>query len=331
MIIRVCDNCKDKPYTRNTQTKKCPRCGSSMYLESVDSEELIGKACLDDIVDNGNSREKEKKGVPEKKDADDIVSSRYSPEPMFKVEAPPYLRGAIKGIVTEYSCTQTENSGYKRNIIEKIAQYFLYGQSMEDVLHRFTLKITDEFGDSDCDVNVNIHGSIGYGAGITNNSTIMAEGKYANGVFWASQLYKVSSHNRSEIRIKKQATSLIVTMLIIAAVIGLIAALGRNSQNTNNAGVGALLFIAAAAIIALLISLRNSIVRRRNRRYQGGISRFFTNAILVAIVGILLVVFISSGAFTAMLTQAKSVLSALIAPVLTLAAIIYCLYRLIKG
>ena len=239
MVVKYCKNCVGKPYTSDLQLEKCPRCGRTLCIESIDDIDLEDRqqivipnrsTDLDEIKDTSSANEifddsdldSASPKIPIKKQRIPQVSV-YQPY----AEKHEYLpEEVIHGRVAQYSSTGKEDGNYRRLLITKIIDAVAYHQRIEDVLHRFNVRVEngkDAMGYSQyADIPVNVHGTIASGSQISDNAEVEVEGKYRNGVLMASKVSVVNNGYHSQIKFQRSISAIVYGVLVAVAAIALV-------------------------------------------------------------------------------------------------------------
>lgn len=129
---------------------------------------------------------------------------------------------SVVGKLTRYSKAD-EDSGYKRLFIGKIIDAIFYKQRMEDVLHRFTVRVDcgkDALGHNEFkDIPVNVHGVIASGLQLDENCDVEVKGKYKNNVLMASEINVLNSGFKSKVHFQHSRGAIAYGILAIIALI----------------------------------------------------------------------------------------------------------------
>ena len=324
MIIKYCPKCAGRPYTIDSTQEKCPKCRTKLQLESAEEEELEDRACFDELV------------PPKADPADELIeqldddgTGNYEPGAS---EPAPEKCGILRGRVSNYSCTTTDGSGYRRLGITKLWQLLALGQSTEDVLHRFTL--WTQCGDEQIPITVNIHGSASTGASIRDNTELLVEGKMHGGIFYARKLSAVHNSTLSPINFQKNFSTIkgfMMAMVIAALALFVICNYGISSIWEWIKVTAIVFLVLSLAYIVLSVTKIGIVLRLIGNSNKG----FPWKTILV--VSMFLAVFAVGGLFNNLGYATGASISALInalKPVLltglVLCVILYLLYRIIK-
>ena len=237
------------------QADKCPRCKSTLRIESCEEYELESRPEIsmpavpsDDTYEKPHespynhsaygkkkkdSRADENKGeydepkvpvaqpkntVPEKKSNEGIFTRNAG-----DVKSYAAARGDtfISGRVSQYSSTGKEDGSYRRLFPVKLYQAVVYRQRLEDVLHRFTVRVVtgkDSLGYEDyTDIPVNVHGTIAGGLQITDNSEVEVRGRFCDGVLMAYDIRMINNGSRSKVGFQRNIRA--ITIGIVAAIL----------------------------------------------------------------------------------------------------------------
>ncbi len=248
MLIKYCNNCNDNPYTTKVEMTVCPICSSTLRIESADEESLRNRPTLPDSperrfedshfnftpVATPTNKEKEGLYVPPAKGNGTIVKS-------FEKDKNSYVEiktnsETICGKVSQYSSTGKEDGEYRRLLPVKIYQALVYRQRLEDVLHRFTVRVEhgkDALGYQQyTDIPVNVHGTISGGLQLTDNSVVEVHGKYnKDGVLMADSICVINNGHESKIGFQRSVKA--ITYGILTAVMLLFVCFVAATSNGN--------------------------------------------------------------------------------------------------
>lgn len=233
MIVKYCNKCAGKPYTTNVDIMSCPICLSTLRIESVDDFSLEERPMLPDTCeDNQNDYNTQKRFEPTKTDEEKNlhlpIKERKAKTEVVEREKNSYKNGGfapknfapdecIRGRVAQYSSTGKEDGEYRRLLPIKIYQAIVYRQRLEDVLHRFTVRVEqgeDALGYQNyTDVPVNVHGTISGGLQIVDNAEVEVCGKYKNGVLMADSIYVINNGYRSKVSFQHDAKTIMYGIL----------------------------------------------------------------------------------------------------------------------
>lgn len=231
MTIRFCEHCAGNPYTDDVSVLECPECGAALSICFADEAELQGRRMLvfsseeskgdADIVyyndDNelfAPEEEKGSLGIPvadtEKRDVFTVTPDNV-----------------IKGKILQYSSSGREDGQYRRLLPVKLYQAIVYHQRLEDVLHRFAVRIE---GEKDAlgyggytDIPVNVHGTISGGLQLTDNAEVEVRGKYLNGVLMAQEINLINNGYKSKVGFQRNVgltVSLVTIGLLLIGMLG---------------------------------------------------------------------------------------------------------------
>ena len=307
MLIKYCTQCKGNRYTRNLDTERCPYCNTALGIKSVDESELLD---YEEFFGSDNNNEpandepsyaesnvdlpivpyKDNGIIPAGDSATECARFSVSSQSgSMKRKGNSYIRGRVM----QYSNTQQENSNYRRYLHQKIYDAIVYRQRMEDVLHRFHVRIDqgpDAFGSTSYDdVPVNVHGTIAGGTTIATNEEVEVEGQYRNGVLMASKINVINNGCSSEIKFQRSVRTIVYGILAVVAVIAMIVFVAQNGggffANIKSFLLTWLAFAVAAAVLYFVIFF--SKIGFMARLASGKRSRF-------PFVGILFVSFVAS-------------------------------------
>lgn len=238
MVVKYCEHCPGRPYTADLQMNNCPKCGKVLGIESADEadlEERIQMAVPEKPVspknefkddygydkpmpreNNEEHNERSSGNLPEQKRGSTKLSV-LSEKPSTGTFVPD---NCIRGRVAQYSSSGKEDGQYRRLFPVKIYQALVYRQRLEDVLHRFTVRVEqgeDALGyQKYTDIPVNVHGTIAGGLQITDNAEVEVHGKYHNGILMADSVYVINNGYESKIGFQHSVKA--ITFGILAAV-----------------------------------------------------------------------------------------------------------------
>lgn len=109
----------------------------------------------------------------------------------------------IRGKISQYSSSGKEDGTYRRLLPVKLYEAIVYKQRLEDVLHRFTVRVDhgeDALGyQKYTDIPVNVHGTISGGLQLVDNAEVAVHGKYKNGVLMADSIYVINNGYESKV------------------------------------------------------------------------------------------------------------------------------------
>lgn len=189
----------------------------------------------DPIYGTGDKQSNPKTDIAPKSEASDRLIP-FSPSEMSDADTHDVLHSnKLSGKVSQYSCTGKEDGNYRRLLITKIIDAVVYHQRLEDVLHRFNVRVEngkDVMGYSQySDIPVNVHGTIASGMQITDNAEVEVEGKYRNGVLMASKVSVVNNGYHSQIKFQRSVSAIIYGVLAVVAAIALIVFVANTDGN----------------------------------------------------------------------------------------------------
>ena len=143
------------------------------------------------------------------------------------------LPTTIRGKITQYSSTGKEDGEYRRLFPVKVYQAIVYRQRLEDVLHRFTVKVErkeDMMGYQDyIGVPVNVHGTISGGLQLVDNAEVEVHGKYSNGVLMADSIYVISNGYKNKVGFQRSIRA-ITNGILIGIILAIICYVGAVSD-----------------------------------------------------------------------------------------------------
>ena len=237
MIIKYCPECIGFPYTKNMSMDTCPTCGSDLETEIVSKESFLKKReklgeykDIYDLSDNTSTVDTDDyqfgDGMESNQNYNDdsdlptlIETSDLAIHKANRVEGV-NNGNIIRGRVINYKCSSDEGGQYKRFFIQKLIDFFLYGQKMNDVLHRFCVHVgqSDELGYTySKDIPVNVYGSVSSGLSLSDNCEVEVKGRYNNNhVFMARDVQVTNYGSGTKINFKHdpKAVADFVFMLI---------------------------------------------------------------------------------------------------------------------
>ena len=253
MLIKYCDRCTGKPYTDNLGIEKCPKCNIALRIESCEEYDLenrpelyipesVGNTPHDDhdfsSVDNDSIPVPVPETKPEKKQKkagsvipfDALEKRRASSSGISSADT------FIRGRVYQYSSSGKEDGSYRRLLPKKFYQALIYRQRLEDVIHRFVVKIDtgkDAAGYGDPDfVPVNVHGTIAGGLQLTDNEEVEVKGRYdKNGVLMAYDIRIVSNGHRSKVSFQHDVRA--ITIGIVLSILAIVICFFGSSSVVN--------------------------------------------------------------------------------------------------
>lgn len=272
MMVKYCNKCSGHPYTEDFSVSNCPVCNSELLFEMVSTESIANRPKLSPVKFNVATHEKtvfpvsskssggfKQSGdnglfpvrpTQEQKEAGtntaNLVSTTNSSSVPSTISVGGNNQGSVApdarsggtvftGKVSQYSCTGKEDGNYRRLLITKIIDAVVYHQRLEDVLHRFNVRVEngkDAMGYSQySDIPVNVHGTIASGMQITDNAEVEVEGKYRNGVLMASKVSVVNNGFNSQIKFQRSVSAIIYGVLAVVAAIALIVFVANTDGN----------------------------------------------------------------------------------------------------
>lgn len=290
MIIKYCNNCVGKPYTTEFDISVCPKCGTPLSVESVSEDTLQNRPKLgvagsapkpfDPFNQNGKGSNTDNKGSnnnynPFATPAD--TCNEQPPSATPDVAPTPFgytpVSGSapvsdsnktianknvttVRGRISQYSSTGNEDGNYRRLFFIRWYQAIVYRQRLEDVLHRFTVRV-DDSGDGlgyqgYRDVPVNVHGTISGGLQLADNMEVEVSGKYDKGVLMASSINVVNNGCKSKVTFQRSIKAITYGILFGILLI-LLCVLGANSTQGFWQGIGS--FLKTWAVFAAILSV----------------------------------------------------------------------------
>lgn len=231
MIIKYCKNCLGEPYTKRLDIDVCPMCGNELKMISVDETELalrdeFEQSALEfsrkELLSENDEGDKNLFELDSEKTENKLLPNisfyKHTTLPDKGTLNEPYVVGKL----TRYSKAD-EDSGYKRLFIGKIIDAIFYKQRMEDVLHRFTVRVDcgkDALGHNEFkDIPVNVHGVIASGLQLDENCDVEVKGKYKNNVLMASEINVLNSGFKSKVHFQHSRGAIAYGILAIIALI----------------------------------------------------------------------------------------------------------------
>lgn len=287
LIIKYCPECSGRPYTQHLDTVNCPICGAVLASEFVNDDELNNRSQLPDKTPASNTSFNDADAFffgneefdgntsndnsnlfgdpfPDNKDIKPFNSSPPSAEvqPAATLQPPiisksngknTSMEKVIRGKVASYSSTGKEDGSYRRLFLPKLFDALIYHQRLEDVLHRFTVRVdsgsdTMGFGNY-VDVPVNVHGTIAGGMQITDNCEVEVKGKYKNHVLMAQSIDIINNGYKSRVKFQHSIKAIFYSILfLIAAAVTVYFAASSNGNFLNELKY----FMITWAIIAVI-------------------------------------------------------------------------------
>ena len=253
MLVKYCPKCHGKPYTDNLDIQCCPLCNTTLCIESVDDSAVADRRMLP-VSESYNSEPSfDSENLPAEKDASNTHKKAKGYVPVVPVKRNKTMESSsrnnnhyrvrnntssektICGKVSQYSSTGKEDGAYRRLFVVKIIDAIIYHQRIEDVLHRFNVRVDngkDDMGYSQfSDIPVNVHGTIATGMPITENSEVEVKGKYRNGVLMASKVNIVNNGCVSEIKFQHSIAAIVYGALALLAAVAVIVFAANSDGN----------------------------------------------------------------------------------------------------
>ena len=148
------------------------------------------------------------------------------------------LGTTIRGRISQYSSTGSEDGNYRRLLVQRIYDAIVYKQRFENLLHRFTVRVeggTDAFGNQEYfDVPVNVHGTIAGGMQLADNNEVEVTGTYRGGTLMAREVTIIANGYRTPVQFQR-AVGLIA--LSIAALVALIFGIYVAVDSSNGGSI----------------------------------------------------------------------------------------------
>lgn len=252
MLVKYCEHCDGRPYTTDLQLSSCPKCGKMLGIESADDIDLEERPQI--IVPTrtklDGSPEDNEEVLPrdykdEETDLDEYYSNKLPTEKQKQARSAVHSDFTksdafepgenIRGRVAQYSSTGREDGAYRRLLPVKFYQVIVYRQRLEDVLHRFIVRVEhgkDAMGYSQYfDIPVNVHGTIASGMQITDNAEVEVEGKYRNGVLMASKVSVVNNGYYSRVKFQRSVAAIFYGILTAVAIMALLVFVANTDGN----------------------------------------------------------------------------------------------------
>ena len=165
----------------------------------------------------------------------------------------------IRGKVTHYSNSEHEGGHYKRLLFQRIIDALVYGQRIEDLVHRFVVRVstgTDAYGNETyTDIPVNVHGTISSGAQLCDNIDVEVIGKYrkSNGTLMAKKIHMLNSGGRSMVSFQHSPKAILYGVLaIIALILLVIVGFSSNGGFFQNIGSFFKTWLGTAVVLTVL-------------------------------------------------------------------------------
>lgn len=344
MIVKYCSKCAGKPYTTDMDMEKCPRCGSTLGIKTVqedeleDCEEFSGTSSNYDrdnendldigYANSGDIEEKRQKDI-----SIDAMRSRTSYGRRSVVHSGDSV---LRGKIAQYSSSGKEDGNYHRLFFVKLFDAIIYHQRFEDVLHRFKVRVSgssDVFGNTEYkDVWVNAHGTLSGGVQIAENSDVEVYGKYKNGVFMARKINVIDNGYTTPINFQHSAKAVLYGILAIFAAIFLIY-IGTSSEGGFFQNIGSFLkiwLISAVVVTILYFIAIFSKIGIMARMATGKPRKFPWIGVLLISLVIALIIFNSAGIGASVGSALSGILSSAIS-VIVLLIVLFIVFKLILG
>jgi hypothetical protein len=240
MIIKYCPNCSGRPYTKDFLMRSCPYCNADLQSEMVNEDILLNREemkCNNQDLDFPHETKDQPDEVHlENRYNSDKIPSTYLKKDSKVLDATRESSGfsvnsheistTVTGKISQYSSTGREDGAYRRLLPVKIYQALVYRQRLEDVLHRFTVRVEhneDMLGHQNyTDVPVNVHGTISGGLQLVDNAEVEVHGKYNNGVLMADSIHIINNGHKSKVGFQRSVKAItygILSALMLAFVI----------------------------------------------------------------------------------------------------------------
>lgn len=285
MIIKFCNNCEGRPYTSDLSKTTCPVCGADLQAEFADDASLSRRAMLQEKkksstscgnpfsesafqsgnqhFDPFNETQHREKGTTDHHIVP-FTSAEIYPVDQNKAEFKQstnnkYFSGSmtICGRVSQYSSSGKEDGEYRRLLPVKIYQALVYKQRLEDVLHRFTVRVEqgeDALGYQNyTDIPVNVHGTISGGLQIVDNAEVRVHGKYCKGVLMADSIYIINNGHESKVGLQHSVKA-ITYGILFAVMLAFICFVAVSTDGNFFANIKSFckVWLVIAAIITVL-------------------------------------------------------------------------------
>lgn len=364
MIIKYCPECIGRPYTTHLDTVNCPVCGAVLASEFVGEDELYTRSKLPESYptdensfgdtsafpsDNEDSYEANDDNNPfvNPFSGNDIkpfnsnppsaeVNSAVYQQPVVPKSEKSNMEKVIRGKVASYSSTGKEDGSYRRLLPSKILDALVYHQRLEDVLHRFTVRVD---GGSDLmgfgnyvDVPVNVHGTIAGGMQITDNCEVEVKGKYKNHVLMAQSIDIINNGYKSRVKFQHSVKAVFYSILfLIAAVVAIYFAATSDGNFLNELKYFMITWAVIAAITIVLYIIISFSKLGLLARFASGKSKRFPLLGILVLSFIATVIFIKCiGGVAGLGNLFSNLLIALLPLVILIAGVIILFKAIIK-
>lgn len=237
--------------------------------------------------------------------------------------------GTICGRVFSYSNTEIEGGNYRRLPFSKVADALFYGQRMDDLLHRFTVRAEDGASRANpySDVMVNVHGVVAGGMRIADNETVEVSGRYRDGILMAKKIDVITGGGRTTVRFQR-SVSAIVYAIIVAVIAAFAIYIGIEHGDVLAGNI--VPFLTTWLICAVLLGgLYVGVLTK-----MGPLAQYFAvKHGKVPIVGVLLVslllalILLNSFGIGATVGSALEALAAAVIPIVVVGAVIVMIFK----
>lgn len=355
MVVKYCEHCFGRPYTTDLQVDKCPKCGKSLGIESADESELEDRAQL--VVPQSSSSSYEdynydtssKEYSQKDNEYDDSDYSDNLPAPengnkditVFRERTHAHSSFVpekyVRGRVAQYSSSGKEDGTYRRLLPVKIYQAIVYRQRLEDVLHRFTVRVEqgeDALGyQKYTDVPVNVHGTIASGMQIINNAEVKVHGKYHNGVLMADSIYIINNNYESKVGFQRSVKAIAYAILsaVMLAFICFVAVNSNGGFFANIKEFCTVWLVMAAIITVLYLVLSFTRFGILTRLFSRGRRSFPLVGILLLSLALAFLFVNAFGSFAGFGSYLSGWLNAVIPLVITVVVLFFIIKAMIVG
>lgn len=244
-----------------------------------------------------------------------------------------FNQNTIRGKVAQYSSSGTEDGEYRRFLPQKIYQAIVYRQRLEDVLHRFTVRVDrgeDSLGYQQYnDIPVNVHGTIAGGLQIIDNAEVQVSGKYRDGVLMADEIYIINNGYKSKVSFQRSVRAIVYGVLsaIMFLFVCFVAATSDGNFFANIKEFCTVWFVITAILTVLYLITRLTPIGILSRMYS---KKKPTFPIFVIILISLALAFLFVSAFGSF-TGFGSYLSGWIYSIVPIVIIVIALFFVIKS
>lgn len=264
------------------------------------------------------------------------IASQARREPSAE-HSSPHVGSTIRGRVANYSNSESEPGMYRRLFFQRVGDALLYGQRFEDLIHRFTVRVSDDdFGGGDyIDVPVNVHGTISGGIQLMDNAEVEVTGRFRNGVLMARRIDVINGGLHTTVQFQRNVGAIVFGLALVAIVAFLALggldfgamALGNLSGFLTNWAIVSLIVAALWFFVISHMGIAAQILFLHNGRFP-----FLGIVVIGFVLSLIMYNVLGLGttaglAFDALLSN----LAPLVGPVLTLVIMIYALGLMFRG